>query len=296
METLTGQLSDIRFARDGFLIGQLAGGEAILGTLSEPIIGQTYDLMGEWVSDPKWGKQFRFQRYVTQVPQDSEGIFRYLVRTMKWIGPVVGRNIVKTFGDDALTILKQDPQRAADEIKGLTLKRAEEISRDLIKNQDREAAAVELESMIGGQHLPKHVITTLIETHHSDAPARVRQVPYGTLMEVRGVGFTLADRVAVSPAVGYARDGEERRMAATLHVMEEAAAGAGHTWLPGERLITQVQELIGFPPGADVRVKLIEDEKIRVRDGMIALSKLADDERDVAAFIRQALDSKDGAL
>ena len=70
----------------------------------------------------------------------------------------------------------------------------------------------------------------------------------------------------------------------------EAASGAGHTWLPGEKLITQVQELIGFPPGPDVRVKLIEDEKIRVRDGMIALAKLADDERDVAAFIRQAME------
>ena len=289
METLTGQLSDIRFARDGFLIGQLAGGEAILGTLSEPIIGQTYDLMGEWVSDPKWGKQFRFQRYVTQVPQDSEGIFRYLVRTMKWIGPVVGRNIIKAFGDDTLAILKKNPARAAEEIKGLTLDRAQEISQNLLANQDREAAAVELESMLGDHHLPKHVITTLIETHHSDAPARVRQAPYTTLMDVRGIGFTRADRVAVSEAVGYARDGEERRMAATLYVLEEAASGAGHTWLPGERLITEVQELVGFPPGPDVRVKLIEDEKIRVRDGMIALAKLADDERDVAGFILQAL-------
>jgi hypothetical protein len=60
-------------------------------------------------------------------------------------------------------------------------------------------------------------------------------------------------------------------------------------------LITEVQELIGFPPGADVRVRLIEDEKIRVRDGMIALAKLADDERDVAAFIRQALAKGDQA-
>ena len=288
MEILTGQLSDIRFARDGFLIGQLAGGEAILGTLSEPVIGQTYDLTGEWVSDPKWGKQFRFQRYVTQVPQDSEGIFRYLVRTMKWIGPVVGRNIVKAFGDNTLTILKQDPQRAADEIKGLTLARAEEISRNLLANEDREAAAVELESMLGGLHLPKHTITTLIETHHSEAPSRVRQFPYSTLMDVRGIGFTLADRVAVS-AVGYDRDGMERRMAASLYVLQEAAEGAGHTWLPGEKLITEVQELIGFPPGPDVRVKLIEDEKIQMRDAMVALSKLANDERDVAGFVHQIL-------
>ena len=147
--------------------------------------------------------------------------------------------------------------------------------------------------MLGGLHLPKHTITTLIETHHSEAPARVRQTPYSTLMDVRGIGFTLADRVAVSPAIGYARDGEERRMAASLHVLQEAAEGAGHIWLPGEKLIKEVQELIGFPPGPDVRVKLIEDEKIQVRDDKVALSKFADDERDVAGFIHQMLTQRE---
>jgi exodeoxyribonuclease V alpha subunit len=289
MDTITGTLADIRFSRNGFLIGLLEDGESVLGNMSEPVIGQTYRLAGDWVDDPKWGKQFKFDRYVAEAPQDAEGVYRYLVRVCKWVGPVVGRLIIKTFGDDALDVLKTDPQQAADLIKGLTLARAQEISKNLLANQDREAAAVELETMLGGLHLPKHTITTLIETHHSDAPARVRQAPYTSLMDIRGIGFTLADRVAVSPAVGYDRDGEERRMAATLYVLEEAASGAGHTWIPGEKLITEVQELIGFPPGPDVRVKLIEDEKIRVRDGMIALAKLADDEQDVAAFVRQAL-------
>ena len=291
MDTITGTLADIRFSKNGFLIGLLEDGESVLGNMSEPIIGQAYRLAGDWVDDPRWGRQFKFDRYAAEAPQDAEGVYRYLVRVAKWVGPIVGRRIIKAFGDDTLAILKEDPQRAADEIKGLTLDRAQEISKNLLANQDRESAAVELESMLGGQHLPKHTITTLIETYHSEAPARVRQAPYASLMDIRGIGFTLADRVAVSPAVGYARDGEERRMAATLHVLEEAASGAGHTWLPGEKLIKDVQELIGFPPGPDVRVKLIEDEKIRVRDGMIALAKLADDERDVAAFIRQLMNA-----
>ena len=35
----------------------------------------------------------------------------------------------------------------------------------------------------------------------------------------------------------------------------------GHTWLPGEKFIEQVVELTGFPPGVDVKVKLIEDRR-----------------------------------
>jgi exodeoxyribonuclease V alpha subunit len=289
MDTITGTLADIRFSKNGFLIGQLDSGETVKGNMLEPIIGQEYRLAGDWGNDPRWGRQFTFSRYATETPRDAEGVYRYLVRVAKWVGPIVGRRIVQAFGDDALTILKQDPQRAANDIKGLTLDRAEEISRNLLANEDRESAAVELESMLGGLHLPKHTITTLIETHHSEAPARVRQTPYSTLMDVRGIGFTLADRVAVSPAVGYDRDGMERRMAASLHALQEAAEGAGHTWLPGERFVKEVQELIGFPPGPDVRVKLIEYEKIQVRNTMVALAKLANDERDVAGFIHQML-------
>ena len=289
MDTITGTLADIRFSKNGFLIGVLQAGEAVKGNMSEPIIGQEYRLIGDWEDDPKWGHQFKFNHWTAKTPQGAEGIYRYLVKTAKWVGPATGRAIVKTFGDDALTILKQDPERAANEIKGLTLKRAEEISCKLIANMDREAAAVELESMIGDQHLPKNTITELIENHHSEAPAKLRQDPYGILMEIRGIGFTLADRVAISPAIGYARDGLERRRAASLYALQAAAAGAGHTWLPGEKFIKEVQELIGFPPGPDVRVKLIEDEAIRVRDNMIALAKLADDERDVAGFVHQLL-------
>jgi exodeoxyribonuclease V alpha subunit len=289
MDTITGTLTDIRFSKNGFLIGILATGEAVKGNMSEPVIGQDYRLVGDWEDDPRWGRQFKFQRYSAEAPQDAEGVYRYLVRVAKWVGPIVGRKIIKAFGDDALTILKHDPQRAADEIKGLTMERAEEISQNLLANEAGEAAAVELETMLGDQHLPKQTITTLVEKHHSDAPARVRQDPYGTLMAIRGIGFPTADRVAISPAIGYAREGPERRIVASLHVLQTAAETQGHTWLPGEKFIEQVIELTGFPPGADVKVKLVEDEAIRIKDDKIALAKLADDELDVAGFVHKLL-------
>jgi len=288
METITGTLSDIRFARNGFLIGSLDTGDAVKGDMSEPVLGQAYRLSGQWETDPKWGRQFKFQRYSAETPQDAEGIYRYLVRVAKWVGPSVGRQIMQAFGDEALVILKQDPERAAKTIKGLTLERAQEISKNLLANEDREAAAVELESMLGGQHLPKHTITHLVEKYHSDAPARVRQDPYNTLMQVRGVGFPTADRAA--RALGYEADGTERRKAASLYALQDAAIAAGHTWLPGEIFVTGVQELIGFPPGPDVRVALIEDDAIRVRENMVALANLSDDELDVAGTIQMLLE------
>ncbi len=288
MDTLTGTLADIRFSKNGFLIGNLESGETVLGNMSEPVLGQEYSLSGDWVDDPRWGRQFKFQRYAAETPKDAEGIYLYLVRVCRWVGPHVGRQIVKQFGNTALDVLKTHPELVARDIKGITLERAQEISQNLLDNETQEAASVELESMLGHLHLPRTTITTLVEKYRSDAPARVRQDPYATLMEVRGIGFPTADRVAIT--LGYAPDGLARRQAAALHALQIAADTWGHTWVPGDKFVETVIDLIGIPPGDDVRVKLIEGDAIRVRDNMVALTKLADDELDVAGAIHKLME------
>jgi len=280
-------ISRITFARDGFIIARIEPGlETILGNMTEPVIGQEYRLTGNWVNDPRWGRQFKFTRYVAEIPQSTDGIYRYLVKVAKWVGPAVGRCIVDAFGEKALEVLKHDPQRSAVCIKGLTLERAEQISKDLLENEDREAAAVELESMMGGQHLPKHTIPTLIAQYHSDAPARVRANPY-MLIEVRGIGFLTADRVAM--ALGFDRAGIERRMAATTYALQDAADSQGHTLLPNEKLIKRVKDLIGLAPGADASGQLVADGKIKKEPSRIGLADLDRDETDVAGLLRMLL-------
>jgi exodeoxyribonuclease V alpha subunit len=276
-------ISQITFSREGFIIARIEPRETILGNMTNPVIGQEYRLTGKWVDDPRFGRQFKFTRYVAEIPQSTDGIYRYLVKVAKWVGPAVGRCIVDAFGEKALEVLKHDPQRSAVCIKGLTLERAEKISKDLLENEDREAAAVELESMLGGQHLPKHTIPTLIAQYHSDAPARVRSNPY-MLIEVRGIGFITADRVAM--ALGFARNGIERRIAATIYALQDAADSQGHTLLPNEKLIEQVKGLIGLAPGADASSQLVADGKIKKEPLRIALADLARDETDVAGLVR----------
>jgi exodeoxyribonuclease V alpha subunit len=209
-----------------------------------------------------------------------------LVKVAKWVGPVVGRRIIDAFGEKALEILKQEPERAAVCIKGLTLERAEEISKGLLKNEDLEAATVELESILGGHHLPRHTISTLIEKYHADAPARVRRNPY-VLMEVRGIGFLSADRVAM--AMGFDRESIARRIAGSLYALEDAAESRGHTCLPLEKFIERVQSLIGIGPGEDAIAWLEANEKIWRGPDTIALADLAQDETEIAGIVRMLL-------
>ena len=281
-------LDRLTFTRDGFIIARIEGGHTVLGNMTDPVIGQEYELTGKWVEDPKWGSQFKFIRYAAQLPQSPEGIIRYLSRVAKWVGPIVARAIVKQFGLQTLEILKTDPQQVADAIKGLTIDRANEISVNLKVNEDREGAMVELESMLGDQHLPKHTIPTLVEKYHSDAPARVRSNPY-SLIEIRGIGFVTADRVAMSHNIGFVRDGIERRMAATMHVLKDAAESRGHTVLPLRKLIDRVEGLIGYAPGVDAIARLGEEGRVWTGGEMVGLAGLARDESEVASIVKQLL-------
>jgi len=282
LESLNGILSHIHFHKNGFLIGRLDSGEAILGDMEAPCPGQEYRFRGDWTDNPKFGRQFKFFSYQAEIPQTTDGIYRYIIKVAKWIGPQVGNAIIAAFGEKALEILKHDPLRVATCIKGITLERAEEISGDLFENEYIEAAQVELEGLLGGHHLPKKTIPQLIEKYKSDAPAKVRKDPY-ILQEVRGVGFPTADRVAV--ATGVVPQSATRRMAATVHVLKEAAESRGHVWLPLEKYEEKLRNLIGIPSDgiAQATPGVVLDR------GMVALEDLAKDENDVAGIISMLL-------
>jgi exodeoxyribonuclease V alpha subunit len=284
MESLTGVLFDITFHKNGFLIARLDTGDTVLGDMLEPCPGQEYRFSGEWVDNPRWGRQFKFVRYQAEIPQTTDGIYRYIVKTAKWVGPEIGKRLIETFGEKTLEVMKHDPLRVAMSIKGITLERAEEMSADLLENEDMEAAQVELEHLLGGHHLPKKTIPQLLERYKSDAPARVRHNPY-VLQDVRGVGFPTADRVAL--ATGIDRQGQARRMAATIHVLKEAADSRGHVWLPLEKYEEKLLNLIGSPSDGVAHTM----ENVVLEREMLALKDLADDEKDVAGMIRMLSDS-----
>ena len=289
MEIITGTIGRINYQQDGFLIARLTSGESVIGNCEDPQLWQEYEFRGDWDTHPKFGKQFKFNLYRAILPQDLDGIRRYIIRA-KWVGIKVANQIVKTFAEESLQVLKNEPQKVAEAIKGITLQRAEELSASLKNQEEMEQTVIELESLIGDQHLPKHTIPDLITKHRSNAPALIRQDPYWTLMQVRGVGFPTADRVAIL-ALGYDRESLPRRRAAVIHVLQEAADSRGHVWLTLTRLQEKVQELTGLPPG-DALEKLLEEKAVVVEQTMVALADLSREEKLVAGRVQTLLDDQ----
>ena len=254
-----GILKSIRFQNDsGFLIGIFENQQSTkrwgntfsgLGSIMNPEPGLAYKLFGKWEANGQWGDQYKFQFYELMQPTDTKGIYQYLVRVCKWVGPTVASRIVEKYGTDALAILKNDPARVAKEIHGITEVRAIEIQQKLRGNEHVEKVLVEIERIfapIAG--LRKNLPMELVKLWGSDALEKLKSNPY-MLTRLKNVGFPTADKVAI--AMGFDRKSKFRQSAAVWHLLNENMNANGSVWMAGKMLVDGVKELTGLSEADD---------------------------------------------
>lgn len=286
IEDIEGKLDRIIFKNDsGFIIGAFLDQHnnkfTAVGNMINPQIDMDYFFSGYWVEDHRYGEQFKFSSYETILPMDENGIYKYIVRVCKFVGSTIGNAIVNAYGAKTLEIMKNDPDRLAMEISGITLDRAKEIQAILMENEANEKIMVELETLLDVPGMRKNLPGELIKIFKSNAAEKVKQNPY-VLTRFHGVGFPLADRVALN--VGYARDAISRKEAATMHCLHQNMQ-EGSTWIAINDLVCKINELIQVP-GLEDGIKTLCDSGVIVREGdFVALADPAADEAFVADII-----------
>lgn len=286
-DTITGNLSRVIFSNQDthFIIASFNGDPGpfvALGTLPNAQPGMDYDLTGEWQENKKYGQQFKFDVYHVVEPTDAAGIFKYLVRICKFVGPATGNLIVDKYQDKTLEVLKTDPERVAKEIKGITQERAFEIQEELLKHAEYEHVIVKLESLLNVPGMRKSILTDLLKEHKHEAADRVLENPY-MLIQFHGIGFALADKVAILNA-NIPRDSLERKKAATIHAMKTINQD-GHIWIEKKKLIESVYELIQVKDLDFGLEALLVDGDMVEDDGDIAFAWMARDELEIACMV-----------
>ena len=284
MERINATLTHIRFQNreTGFLIGIFLQGRqefAALGSMVGPEVGMDYTLSGEWVENEKFGRQYKFVNYEVVAPKSTDGIYRYLVKVARWVGPKVGQALIDHYKEETLNIIRTDPERVARQIRGITPARAAEMQAKIIENQAIEATLVELENLIGGQGLKQSLPTELLAKYGSNAVAELRLNPY-MLTEFKQIGFLQADKVALTK-FEIKPQSVRRQQAAALHIIEQICFQEGSVWVEEHRLIAEVTGLISCDPAPGL-VKLAGARRIVINEGFVALKYLADNEEYVA--------------
>jgi len=265
---ISGQIEHITFTNEetGFTIAKVrvAGrGEpvTVVGNLLAPVPGEVLDMDGEWTQHPRFGEQFKVDRFTTKVPATVDGIRRYLGSGLiKGLGPVMAGRIVDRFGPDTLEVIEHDRGRLA-EVPGIGAKRIAMVA-DAWRAQ-REIRDVML--FLQSQGVGTGYAVKIFRHYGNRAVAVVRENPYRLATDIAGIGFVTADRIAEK--IGIPRNAPMRVAAGVLYVLNRLA-DAGHVYFPDAALIERAQEALAVAPALIVQsLRTLAAEELVIIEG-----------------------------
>ncbi len=241
-EELEGVVESLLFASEdsGYSVVKLrSGGQLVtaVGNLASPVPGERLHLKGRWTNHPRFGRQFAVEEYESHAPATVEGIERYLSSGLiPGIGGELARRIVRAFGEQTLEVLDRQPQRLS-EVEGIGRKRIASLKAAWRQQREIRKVMIFLQSHGAGPALAAKIY----KRYGDHSIAVVQENPYRLALDMFGVGFLTADRIA--RALGLAADSAARAQAGVLHTLEECSS-EGHLYYPRIALIQRCQKLL----------------------------------------------------
>lgn len=202
--------------------------------------GEVLRMEGSWGNHPRFGEQFKVDRYETAVPDSVHGIGKYLGSGLiKGIGPIMAKRIVDRFGPQTLEVIDHNPERLL-EVDGIGAYRLAQITRAWEDQKDIRELMIFLRG-----HGVSAAYATRIFKHYGKASLEVvRENPYRLAMDVFGIGFLTADQIA--QRLGIPQDSPLRAEGGVNYVLHQATE-EGHVCVPRSWLLEQCEKLLQIP-------------------------------------------------
>lgn len=229
---------------NGYCICEIAVSEAeyvtLVGTMPYVSVAERLRAYGNWVTHPTFGRQFKVQYYEKKLPDTKQAILKYLSsRTVKGIGPKTAEALVKEFGEDTFDVIENHPEWMSH-LPGISPKKAESISQSFREQHGLRSVMMFCRDLFGP--------TTAVRVYRRwgiGAIERIQENPYLLCKEAYGIGFSKADRMAHQ--FGIAPDAAIRIEAALENVCRYNAFQNGHSFLPEDKLLHAVEEMLQVP-------------------------------------------------
>ena len=235
-----------RNEENGYSVVQAKAGResvTVVGTLPALAPGEQVLLSGSWTAHPQYGKQWKATACEIRKPTTLLGIERYLGSGLiRGVGPSTARLLVQAFGKNTLDVLSEHPERLT-EVPGIGKKRAAQLAESFREQYAAREAMVFLQSY----GVSPSLAVKISKAYGADAQRKIRENPYRLIDDIDGVGFLTADRIALS--LGIPQDSEYRLRSGLKYVLQEAAAGEGHTFLPKPLLLERAARALRVEDG-----------------------------------------------
>ncbi len=177
--------------------------------------GEVLRVHGGWELNPRFGRQFKVDRFTMTLPASAKGIEKFLASGLvKGIGPVLAGRIVAAFGAGTIDVLNREPERLR-EVGGVGAVKLKEIKRSWAEHRDIRDLIMFLQ-----EHGVSTGLATKIYRQYGDRSFTVlRSNPYQLSLDIFGVGFKTADQLALK--LGMDPGSLERAKAYILYILEK---------------------------------------------------------------------------
>src|SRR3990167_6584346 len=249
-EELIGTAVLIRFKDrpDGWSPGTLraegAGkrGHNVVGKWQGTAQGSKVRLTGKWNHDPKWGAQFAFDSIEVLEVCGIEEVRLFLEYRLPGVGPVRSQAIMAMFGENALAVIAEEPERLA-KVRGIT----EDMAKDIHEAYKVYAYELEVAKALRRWHLEPHIQQRCMRQWHKRAVEKLEEDPFNLYYEIDGAGFPTADKAR--EAAGLAETDLRRVKAMLVFVIEDKAESEGSTCMSEVEMLNMAMMKLGVGPG-----------------------------------------------
>lgn len=239
----------------------------IKGPLARVSSGEMLACAGRWRKHEKHGWSFEVNSYESALPVSAKGISVWLEAKVDGIGPTFAEAIVDHFGaDQVFDILDANPERLREvKTKAGRSVPDKQVSK-AIEAWDDVRAIRQIETFLFSYGITAGLADRLYRFYGPDVVEVLQTEPY-RVTQIRGIGFKIADRIAL--AMGVPVDDPARIRAAILHALEQAE-DHGHVFLNIQQMIGHTTDVL-TPPGEQEPPELVRNpRKIVSQAGVLA--------------------------
>ncbi|MCW2974146.1 MAG: ATP-dependent RecD-like helicase [Thermoleophilia bacterium] len=216
------------------------------GPLAHVHVGEHLACVGRWTEHNEHGWSFMVDSAEATQPHSVAGMVSYLESSVHGIGPIWAQAIVDTFGESTFDKIDTDPQ-ALFEVKTPSGRKMSAAQiREILGEWDATRTVRKVGVFLAANGVTSGLAAKIYKQYGDSTLERLNDDPY-CLVEIRGIGFRIADTIA--RRMGVPLESPRRIQAGIVYCLQEAE-GQGHCFLVDEELSRMVRQHL-FSDGLD---------------------------------------------
>lgn len=230
------------------------------GALAHVHVGEHLKCRGRWQQHAEHGWSFQVEHAKATQPHTQAGMVSYLESSVHGIGPIWARAIVDTFGETTFEQIDADPDVLFSVRTPSGRKMSARQIREIITRWEEARAERRVMLFLSSHGVTTGIASKLMKQYGDATLERLTDDPY-CIVEIRGIGFRIADRIARNMNVPL--ESPRRIQAGIVYCLQESET-SGHCYLRDDELAAMVRSNLFIDDTDGSMPDLDDDEMVRL--------------------------------